>query len=120
MTADSTVVYNAVTVKKKIIPDSTRWIDNNKAIKAGFKPGAKYKACVKMEKVNTVTVHNTEDLDNGQERCEQEAYASAANVGQIPQKDHRPQERTVQDDKGGDTVKECRKRTRKYTYLYNR
>ena len=52
MVADSTVVYNGVTVKKKIIPDSTRWIDDNKAIKAGFEPGAKYKACVKMEKVN--------------------------------------------------------------------
>ena len=30
MIPDSTVVYNGVTVKKKIIPDSTRWIDDNK------------------------------------------------------------------------------------------
>ena len=76
MTADSTVVYNGVTVKKKIIPDSTRWIDDNKAIKAGFEPGAKYKACVKMEKVNTVTVHNTEDLDNIEDDAERYTLAT--------------------------------------------
>lgn len=70
MIADSTVVYNGVTVKKKIIPDETRWLDNNKAIAAGFKAGAYYKARVKMPKVNTVTVHNTEDLDNIEDDAE--------------------------------------------------
>lgn len=84
MTADSTVVYNGVTVRKKIIPDSTRWIDDKKAIAAGFSPGAKYKACVKMEKVNTVTVHNTEDLDNIEDDAERYTLATFnQNMGSV-------------------------------------
>lgn len=76
MTPDSKVVYNGVTVKKKIIPDTMRWIDNNKAIAAGFSAGAYYKARVKMPKVNTVTVHNTEDLDNIEDDAERYVLAT--------------------------------------------
>lgn len=84
MVADNTVVYNGVTVKKKVIPDSTRWVNDNKAIKAGFTPGAKYKACVKMPKVNTVTVHNTEDLDNIEDDAERYVLATYnQNMGSV-------------------------------------
>lgn len=64
MTPDKIVTLNGVTVKQKIIPDGTRWKDANKAIAAGFSDNALYKAQVKMKKVNTITIHNTSDLDH--------------------------------------------------------
>ena len=76
MTPDSVVVYNGVTVKKKIIPDDMRWVDNKKAIAAGFSPAAYYKARVIMQKVNTVTVHNTGDLNNIEDDAERYILAT--------------------------------------------
>lgn len=76
MTPDKIVEMNGVKVYQKIIPDGTRWKDTNKAAKAGFKANALYKAQVKMPKVNTITVHNTNDLDNIEDDAERYVLAT--------------------------------------------
>lgn len=76
MTPDKVVEMNGVKVNQKIIPDGTRWKDDRKARAAGFYAGALYKAQVKMPKVNSITVHNTNDLDHIEDDAERYVLAT--------------------------------------------
>lgn len=66
LTPNTTYNLNGVTVNEKIIPDGTRWKDADKAANAGFSPNALYKKQQKLSgctgKVQSVTIHNTDDL----------------------------------------------------------
>lgn len=66
LTPNATYKMNGVTIHEKIIPDGTAWKDASKAVKAGFSAGDLYKAQKKLSggtgKVQTVTIHNTDDL----------------------------------------------------------
>lgn len=76
------VVYtmNGVTVNEKIIPDGTRWKDATKAKKAGFSAGSLYKKQQKLSggtgRVQSVTIHNTNDLANVYDDGEQYTRAT--------------------------------------------
>lgn len=76
------VVYtmNGVTVNEKIIPDGTRWKDATKAKKAGFSAGSLYKKQQKLSggtgRVQSVTIHNTNDLANVHDDGEQYTRAT--------------------------------------------
>ena len=69
-----------VTVNEKIIPDGTRWKDATKARNAGFSAGSLYKKQAKLSggtgKAKTVTVHNTNDLENVHDDGEQYTRAT--------------------------------------------
>lgn len=68
LTPNTVYTMNGVAISEKIIPDGTRWKDSAKAVKAGFSAGALYKKQQKLSggtgKVQSVTIHNTNDLDN--------------------------------------------------------
>lgn len=67
LTPNATAKMNGVQVNEKIIPDGTRWKDATKAKKAGFSANSLYKAQKKLcgtGKAKSVTIHNTNDLDN--------------------------------------------------------
>lgn len=68
LTPNAVYTMNGVTINEKIIPDGTCWKDSAKAAKAGFSAGALYKKQQKLSggtgKVQSVTVHNTNDLAN--------------------------------------------------------
>lgn len=81
LTPDSTYIINGVTVNTKIIPDGTRWKNDAKAKAAGFEGvGALYKKERKLTnntgKPKTVTIHNTNDLDNVEDDGEQYVRAT--------------------------------------------
>lgn len=63
MQPDRIYKINGVKICAKIIPDGTRWKDDNKAKAAGFKKGSLYKKQRKLTnntgKVLFITVHNT-------------------------------------------------------------
>lgn len=80
LTPNATYKINGVTVNEKIIPDGTRWQDNAKAVKAGFKAGDLYKKQQKLTnktgKAKSVTIHNTNDLDRVEDDGEQYTRAT--------------------------------------------
>lgn len=60
-----TYTINGVTVNEKIIPDGTRWKNENNAKAAGFCAGALYKKEKLLSQTGipkSVTIHNTNDL----------------------------------------------------------
>ena len=85
---NTTYTVNGVTVKEKIIPDKTRWKSAEKAANAGFSAGSLYKKEKKLTNntgtVQTVTIHNTNDLVNVEDDGEQ--YTGATyneNMGSV-------------------------------------
>ena len=84
LTPNSTFQLNGVTVREKIIPDNTRWKDGNKAKAAGFSAGSLYKKQQKIGRVQSVTIHNTEDLPNVLDDGEQYTRATYnENMGSV-------------------------------------
>jgi len=81
LTPNTVYVMNGVTVNEKIIPDGTRWKDATKTQKAGFSAGSLYKKQQKLSggtgRVQSVTIHNTNDLANVYDDGEQ--YTRATN-----------------------------------------
>ena len=77
---DFTYEACGVTVNEKIIPDGTRWKDASKAKAAGFSPNSLYKSQRKLSggtgKVQSVTIHNTNDLANVNDDGEQYTRAT--------------------------------------------
>lgn len=71
---------NGVKVCEKIIPDGTRWKNSAKAVIAGFAPNSLYKKQQKIAKNSgkplSITIHNTEDLDNVHDDAEQYTRAT--------------------------------------------
>lgn len=80
LTPNATYKMHGVTVNEKIIPDGTVWKDSAKAKKAGFSAGSLYKKQKKLSngtgKVQTVTAHNTNDLDGVYDDGEQYTRAT--------------------------------------------
>lgn len=80
LTPNAVYSMNGVTINEKIIPDGTRWKDATKAVKAGFSAGALYKKQQKLSggtgKVQSVTIHNTNDLANVHDDGEQYTRAT--------------------------------------------
>ena len=80
LTPNVTYKMNGVTISEKIIPDGTRWKDAAKAKKAGFSAGALYKKQQKLSagtgRVQSVTIHNTNDLANVYDDGEQYTRAT--------------------------------------------
>lgn len=78
-----TYTANGVTVNEKIIPDGTRWTDAAKAKAAGFSANALYKKQAKLSggtgKVQSVTIHNTNDLPGTYDDGEQYTRATWPN-----------------------------------------
>ncbi len=77
-----------VTVKEHIIPDGTRWQNESKATKAGFSAKALYKSnkklCDGTGKVEYITIHNTNDIDNVNDDAEQYVRATCnENMGSV-------------------------------------
>ncbi len=76
---NATAVMNGVTVNEKIIPDGTVWKDAAKAVKAGYPAGSLYKKQMLLcgtGKPRSVTIHNTNDLDNVNDDAEQYTRAT--------------------------------------------
>ncbi len=69
-----------VTVNEKIIPDGTRWKNTEKAKRSGFAAGSLYKKQKKLSEdsgiVQSITIHNTDDLDNVEDDAEQYTRAT--------------------------------------------
>lgn len=80
LTPNETYQMNGVIVSEKIIPDGTRWKDATKAAKAGFSAGSLYKKQQKLSggtgKPKSVTIHNTNDLENVNDDAEQYTRAT--------------------------------------------
>lgn len=80
LTPNQTYQMNGVTVNEKIIPDGTKWKDASKARAAGFSAGSLYKKQQKLSggtgKAQSVTIHNTNDLDNVYDDGEQYTRAT--------------------------------------------
>lgn len=76
LTPNEVYKLNGVTVNEKIIPDGTVWKDAKKALAAGFSAGALYKKNAKIAMVQSVTIHNTNDLDNVNDDAEQYTRAT--------------------------------------------
>lgn len=80
LTPNTVYTLNGVTVNEKIIPDGTRWTDAAKAVKAGFSAGSLYKKQARLSggtgKVQSVTIHNTNDLANVHDDGEQYTRAT--------------------------------------------
>lgn len=80
LTPNCEYVINGVTIREKIIPDSTRWKDAAKAEKAGFEEGDRYKKCKKLSgdtgTVQYITIHNTNDIDGVNDDGEQYTRAT--------------------------------------------
>ncbi len=88
LTPNVTYQMNGITVKEKIIPDSTRWKDAAKAKAAGFSGNELYKKQQKLSsgsgKVQFVTIHNTNDLPNVNDDAEQYTKATYnENMGSV-------------------------------------
>lgn len=80
LTPNATYKINGLTVNEKIIPNGTRWKDSAKAKKAGFSANSLYKSEKLLTnntgKVLSVTIHNTNDLDNVYDDAEQYTRAT--------------------------------------------
>ncbi len=80
LTPNATYKINGLTVNEKIIPNGTRWKDSTKAKKAGFGANSLYKSEKLLTnntgKVLSVTIHNTNDLDNVYDDAEQYTRAT--------------------------------------------
>lgn len=80
LTPNHTYTANGVTVNEKIIPDGTRWKNATNAQKAGFSVGSLYKKQAKLSegtgKPQSVTIHNTNDLDGTYDDGEQYTRAT--------------------------------------------
>ena len=81
LTPNTTYQINGVTVNEKIIPDGTVWKSDSKAKAANFSgAGASYKAGVKLSggtgTAGSVTIHNSNDLDNVHDDAEQYTRAT--------------------------------------------
>lgn len=88
LTPNKTCTVNGVTLNEKIIPDGTRWKDGTKAKKAGFSANSLYKKQQKLSggtgKPGSVTIHNTDDLDNVHDDGEQYTRATYnENMGSV-------------------------------------
>ena len=84
ITPDKIITIAGIQIKQKIIPDGLRWKDPTKPRNAKFSPNALYKANVKMPKVNTITIHNTADLDYIQDDAERYVLATYnENMGSV-------------------------------------
>lgn len=77
---NATYEVHGVTVKEKIIPDGTRWQNSAKAQKSGFSAGSLYKKQKKLSNntgiVQSITIHNTDDLNNVEDDAEQYTRAT--------------------------------------------
>ena len=71
---------NGVKVCEKIIPDGTRWKDDNKAARAGFRPKELYKKEHKLSegtgRPKFLTIHNTDDIQGVMDDGEQYTRAT--------------------------------------------
>ena len=79
LTPNASYTVNGVTIREKIIPDGTRWVDATKAKKAGFSAGALYKSQKKLcgtGRAKSVTIHNTNDIANVYDDGEQYTRAT--------------------------------------------
>lgn len=80
LTPNAVYSMNGVTINEKIIPDGTRWKDATKAKNAGFSAGSLYKKQQKLSggtgRVQSVTIHNTNDLANVHDDGEQYTRAT--------------------------------------------
>ena len=80
LTPNATYTACGVTVNEKIIPDGTRWKSAAKAKAAGFSANSLYKRNEKLSgntgKVQSVTIHNTNDLDGVYDDAEQYTRAT--------------------------------------------
>lgn len=80
LTPNATYTMNGVKVNEKIIPDGTRWKSASKAVAAGFSANALYKRNEKLSgntgRVQSVTIHNTNDLANVNDDAEQYTRAT--------------------------------------------
>lgn len=76
MNFDKLIVLNNVNVKQKIIPDTMKWSVSPNAQKAGVNIGDYYKANVKRSITRTITIHNTEDLNNIEDDAERYSLAT--------------------------------------------
>ena len=81
LTPNATYTINGVKVNEKIIPDGTLWKDDAKAKRAGFTgKGDVYKKGKKLSggtgKPKSLTIHNTNDLDNVNDDAEQYTRAT--------------------------------------------
>lgn len=88
LTPNATYNANGVTVNEKIIPDGTRWQNATKAVNAGFSANALYKKEKKLTnntgKPGSLTIHNTDDLDNVHDDGEQYSRATYnENMGSV-------------------------------------
>jgi len=88
LTPNKTCTVNGVTLNEKIIPDGTRWKDGTKARNAGFSANSLYKRQQKLSggtgRVQSVTIHNTEDLNNVHDDGEQYTRATYnENMGSV-------------------------------------
>lgn len=88
LTPNKTCTVNGVTLNEKIIPDGTRWKDGTKAKAAGFSANSLYKKQQKLSggtgRVQFVTIHNTDDLDNVNDDGEQYTRATYnENMGSV-------------------------------------
>ena len=88
LTPNATYNANGVTVNEKIIPDGTRWKSATKAVNAGFSANALYKKERKLTnntgKPGSLTIHNTDDLDNVHDDGEQYSRATYnENMGSV-------------------------------------
>lgn len=86
--ANNTYSVLGVMVNESIIPDGTRWQNESKAIKAGFSAKSLYKSekklCGETGKVEYITVHNTNDIDNVNDDAEQYVRATYnENMGSV-------------------------------------
>lgn len=80
LTPNTIYTANGVKVNEKIIPDGTRWKDGAKAVKAGFSANSLYKKQQRLTnntgKAKSLTIHNTDDLDNVNDDAEQYTRAT--------------------------------------------
>lgn len=80
LTPNATYTMNGVKVNEKIIPDGTRWKSASKAVAAKFSANSLYKRNEKLScntgRVQSVTIHNTNDLANVHDDAEQYTRAT--------------------------------------------
>lgn len=79
LTPNEVYTMHGVTVREKIIPDGTRWQNDEKAKRAGFASGQFFKAhylLCKTGRADYVTIHNTNDLTGVADDAEQYTRAT--------------------------------------------
>ena len=79
LTPNEVYTMHGVTVREKIIPDGTRWQNDEKAKRVGFASGQFFKAqylLCKTGRADYVTIHNTNDLAGVADDAEQYTRAT--------------------------------------------